>query len=62
VNYDDLIEKENVYEYKVGDNVSHTVFGEGKVVSMNNGFLDISFKGKGIKTVMKNHKNLKYVF
>ena len=42
-----------------GDNVIHTVFGEGVVVSVKGGIATIAFKyGVGIKSIAANHKYL----
>ena len=44
---------------KTGDNVIHTVFGEGIVVNVSGGITTIAFKnGIGIKSIAANHKYL----
>ena len=43
--------------YKLGDKVSHKLFGDGVIVGMNDKFLTIAFK-EGIKQVIKNHPTL----
>ena len=44
---------------KTGDNVIHTVFGEGVVVNISGGIATIAFKhGVGIKSIAANHKYL----
>lgn len=44
---------------KTGDNVIHTVFGEGIVVNVSGGIATIAFKnGIGIKSIAANHKYL----
>ncbi len=46
-------------EIKTGDNVIHTVFGEGIVVNISGGIATIAFKnGIGIKSIAANHKYL----
>ena len=46
-------------EIKTGDNVIHTVFGEGIVVNVSGGITTIAFKnGIGIKSIAANHKYL----
>lgn len=46
-------------EIKIGDNVIHTVFGEGIVVNVSGGIATIAFKnGIGIKSIAANHKYL----
>lgn len=46
-------------EIKTGDNVIHTVFGEGIVVNVSGGIATIAFKnGIGIKSIAVNHKYL----
>lgn len=42
-----------------GDKVSHTVFGDGVVISVKNGIATIAFRyGVGIKSIAANHKYL----
>ena len=44
---------------KVGDNVIHTVFGEGVVIKISGGIATIAFAhGVGIKSIAANHKYL----
>ena len=43
--------------YRLGDKVSHKLFGDGVIVGMNDRFLTIAFK-EGIKQVIKNHPTL----
>lgn len=46
-------------EIKTGDNVIHTVFGEGVVVNISGGVATIAFKkGIGVKSIAANHKYL----
>lgn len=46
-------------EIKTGDNVIHTVFGEGVIVNISGGIATIAFKnGIGIKSIAANHKYL----
>lgn len=46
-------------EIKTGDNVIHTVFGQGVVVNISGGIATIAFKnGIGIKSIAANHKYL----
>jgi len=39
------------HEFKTGDKVSHTEFGEGTVIIINGDLLKIAFNGKGMQTV-----------
>lgn len=61
------VEKEDNYydedvEFKVGDYVNHTVFGNGKVVDVTNTLVSVAFKmPHGIKKLLKNHKSLKKI-
>ena len=58
------IKKEEMFHesdvvYSVGDNVFHSMFGYGKVVSINKDLISIAFKHPyGVKTMMKNHKSI----
>lgn len=46
-------------EINTGDNVIHTVFGEGVVVNISGGIATIAFKkGIGVKSIAANHKYL----
>ncbi len=46
-------------EIKTGDNVIHTVFGDGVVVNISGGIATIAFKkGIGVKSIAANHKYL----
>ena len=46
-------------EIKTGDNVIHTVFGEGVVVNISGGIATIAFKKEiGVKSIAANHKYL----
>ena len=46
-------------EIKTGDNVIHTVFGDGVVVNISGGIATIAFKkGIGVKSIAANHKDL----
>jgi len=52
----------NTYQYKVGDVVVHTVFGEGVVVGVDGDFVNIMFKKPyGKKTIIGKHNSLKRV-
>jgi len=52
----------NTYEYKIGDVVIHTKFGQGIVVGVNGDFVDILFKKPyGKKTIVGKHNSLKRV-
>lgn len=60
------IEKEEVYndaqlnDYKVGDQIVHTVFGTGIVMDVKNDILEISFKPPyNTKHLIFNHKSIK---
>lgn len=51
--------REEVVDYKLGDNVYHETFGAGKVVEVTNTLISVAFKHPhGIKKLMKNHKKL----
>jgi hypothetical protein len=39
------------HEFKTGDKVLHTEFGEGTVIIINGDLLKIAFNGKGMQTV-----------
>lgn len=46
-------------EIKTGDNVIHTIFGQGVVVNISGGIATIAFKnGIGVKSIAANHKYL----
>ena len=50
---------EETLEIKQGDNVKHTIFGEGVVTKINGDLATIAFKyGIGVKTIAINHKYL----
>lgn len=51
----------NVEEYTMGENVSHPVFGKGKIVAKDASMYTIVFSGSGIKKIDKNFKKLKRV-
>ena len=46
---------------KAGDNVIHDIYGPGVVVNVDKSIATITFKGQGIKKLMKNHKSIKKV-
>lgn len=49
-------------EFKVGDRLSHTLFGEGIVIGLNGENIDVSFKHPyGTKTIVGTHKSIKRV-
>lgn len=49
-------------EYKPGDKVIHTTFGEGVIVSVEKSVLTIAFPHpNGIKTIMKGHRSIRKV-
>lgn len=59
-----MYHNEQVYEYKVGDKIVHTIFGEGKVLEVTKNSLKIMFnnsKTKGIKVLDKQHKAIKRI-
>ena len=53
------MESNGISDWKVGDLVTHSVFGKGAVVKINGEYLDIAFSlPHGIRTIMKNHQAL----
>lgn len=44
-------------EFKLGDLINHKTFGHGVVVKINGDLIDIAFRS-GVKTLMKNHKDI----
>lgn len=49
-------------DYKPGDKVMHTSFGEGVIVSVEKSVVNIAFPHPiGIKTIMKGHKSIRKV-
>ena len=73
INKENTISKESVKEHKIvgnmynnssddlkpGDKVTHSIFGDGVVVSISSGLATIAFSYKvGIKTIAANHKYL----
>ena len=55
---------EPTYDFKVGDHIIHTMFGEGKVLDVTKDTIKVLFdnnKAKGIKTLAKYHKAIKRV-
>lgn len=49
-------------EYKLGDKIIHTTFGEGVIVGINKSILTVAFKHPiGIRTLMKGHKSIRKV-
>lgn len=49
-------------DYKPGDKLIHTTFGEGVVVSVEKSVINIAFPHPvGIKTIMKGHKSIRKV-
>lgn len=44
--------KANTHELKVGSNITHNKFGNGTVLSINNGKMDVRFDQYGIKTLL----------
>ncbi len=54
--------REEVVDYQVGDYVYHETFGTGRVVEVTNTLVSVAFKHPhGIKKLMKNHKKLSKV-
>ena len=50
---------ETTAEYRTGDKVEHTKFGEGVIVNIDDNIATIAFKfGIGIKSIALNHKFL----
>lgn len=59
-NYHDNVD--DSIEYKPGDKVIHTSFGEGVVISVEKSILTVAFPHPvGIKTIMKGHKSIRKV-
>ena len=53
---------DDTIEYKVGEKVMHTTFGEGIIVSVTNTVINVAFPHPiGIKTIMKGHKSIRKV-
>ncbi len=49
-------------DYKPGDKIIHTTFGEGVIVSVEKSVVNIAFPHPvGIKTIMKGHKSIRKV-
>lgn len=58
INKEEYLYEEDI-DYKAGDNVIHSEYGEGVVVEVSNTLLTIAFnKSIGIKKFMKNHKSI----
>ncbi len=58
----DSMYNEPTYDFKIGDIIVHTAFGEGKVLEVDKETLKILFnnqKTKGIKILAKYHKSIK---
>ena len=59
VNLNEMYNTDESVEIKQGDNVKHTIFGEGVVTKVNGDLATIAFKyGIGVKTIAINHKYL----
>lgn len=59
-NKDELYNNDEKNNYKIGDHLSHVVFGEGVVIGINGEILEISFKPPyKIKNIIYNHKSIK---
>ncbi|GAA5414395.1 ATP-dependent helicase [Ureaplasma ceti] len=57
---EDVYEVKSVNDYKIGDQVVHTVFGLGTVIGINNDILTIGFKPPyNVKEIIYNHKAIK---
>ena len=53
---------DNSIDYRAGDKVSHTSFGDGVIVSVEKSVLTIAFPHPiGIKTIIKGHKSIRKV-
>ncbi|WP_029512729.1 ATP-dependent helicase [Mycoplasmopsis iners] len=64
LDYSNLNDEKQIKELNkhiiVGDIISHTVFGEGTVLQVNNDSIVVQFTGKhGIKTLNKNHQAIR---
>ena len=47
-------------DLKPGDKITHTIYGNGVVITINNGLANIAFAhGIGVKTLAANHKSIK---
>ncbi|MBQ6285879.1 MAG: UvrD-helicase domain-containing protein [Bacilli bacterium] len=59
IDINDMYVNNNDVEIKKGDNVKHTIFGEGVVTKVSGDLATIAFKyGIGVKTIAINHKYL----
>ena len=59
VTVSDMYNQSDSISLKKGDNVKHTIFGEGVVTRVNGDTVTIAFKyGIGVKTIAINHKYL----
>ena len=59
VNIDEMYVNNNDVQIQKGDNVKHTIFGEGVVTKVSGDLATIAFKyGIGVKTIAINHKYL----
>ncbi len=59
INLNDMYNVDNNVTLNEGDNVKHTIFGEGVVIKINGDLATIAFKyGIGVKQIAINHKYL----
>ncbi|MDE6289480.1 MAG: ATP-dependent helicase, partial [Ureaplasma sp.] len=55
--------KEKINDYKIGDLVSHIVYGAGSIIGIEGNLLVIRFSKKdGIKRILFNHNSIKRMF
>ena len=60
INTSSMYNSDSEVDYKVGDRVSHTMYGVGIVVGIEDDIITIAFhKRFGIRKLLKNHKNLR---
>lgn len=60
LNKEELYNDDQENTYKIGDHLSHVLFGEGVVIGINGNILEISFKPPyKIKNIIYNHKSIK---
>lgn len=60
INKEMYYDTDNDNNYKVGDNVMHTIYGHGVVVKLEESFVSVAFaRNYGVKKLLKNHKSLK---
>ena len=59
INKNEMYSDEEV-EFKSGDVVTHTIYGRGVVIGVDDRFVSIAFaKNYGVRKLLKNHKGIK---